>query len=199
MMIVMVQMVRNVRPQFHDFLNLGEGAKIVKRYRPVHGRLAFIKKGLRGVSRQPSNPQMPRRGSLLALNHFGAGAQVLHGRGHLLAQRSALLGALHCSLSCHIRSPLSRKIGRCATLFLPPRTQLCADPKNHVRMQILTSALPGYAPVAALSSRASWPSGTSLPLLESFWLPSLFPSSFISVEVDALSSAIPPAKGMDCG
>ena len=44
MMMVMVQMVRNVRPQFHDFLNLGEGAKIVKRYRPVHGRLASEKK-----------------------------------------------------------------------------------------------------------------------------------------------------------
>ncbi len=54
---MMMEMVRDVRPQFHDFLNLGEGARNVKRYRAGHRWLAFKKKGLRGVSRQPFNHQ----------------------------------------------------------------------------------------------------------------------------------------------
>jgi hypothetical protein len=41
---MMMEMVRDVRPQFHDFLNLGEGARNVKRYRAGHRWLAFIKK-----------------------------------------------------------------------------------------------------------------------------------------------------------
>jgi len=34
---MMVEMARNVRPQFHDSLNLGEGSGIVKRYWPSYG------------------------------------------------------------------------------------------------------------------------------------------------------------------
>jgi hypothetical protein len=43
-MMMAMEKVRNVRPQFHDFLNLGEGAGIVKRYRPGHRGSLFPKK-----------------------------------------------------------------------------------------------------------------------------------------------------------
>jgi hypothetical protein len=54
-MMMMVEMVRNVRPEFHDSLNLGEGLGIVKRYRPSHGAWppTLQKKGCTAKAAQP--------------------------------------------------------------------------------------------------------------------------------------------------
>ena len=68
-MMMAMEMIRNVRPQFHDFLNLGEGAGIVKRYRPGHRGSALQKKGCSALAGSPLNLKMRQRGSLLALAH----------------------------------------------------------------------------------------------------------------------------------
>jgi hypothetical protein len=52
---MMVVMVGNVRPQFHDFSNLGEGPAIVKGYRPDHGCQDVKKKGCATLAGQPFN------------------------------------------------------------------------------------------------------------------------------------------------